>query len=305
MEAKKPKHNFCSLSGSGPIFGTAPETKRWILVEYNGPWGKQVLPYSSLSPSIKNYLQNLVDNLESVKLLFIKRSDRRDAKDIQVYLIDNSDEFRMQSFRLREYEELPFSHIEQFFDNTDRKSQTEPLYLVCTNGKRDMCCAKFGLPLYQALCKHRGTSVWQCSHFGGHRFAPTFIHFPSGGCYGRIPQDSVEDVLNSIEGGYIVESGYRGRTGIPKIAQAAEYLFNKRIGTNRNTRFINVSRIEQNYTVTLEWQGKQFKLELECIEGAPEMADCTSTKLVTQKRYQLKKLQALRGPLLKEAIAQS
>ena len=36
-----------------------------------------------------------------------------------------------------------------------------PLYLVCTHGKRDRCCARYGRPLYDALRERAGPDgVW-------------------------------------------------------------------------------------------------------------------------------------------------
>src|ERR1044072_216156 len=53
-----------------------------------------------------------------------------------------------------------------------------PLFLVCTHGRRDKCCAKFGVPLYNALREHAGDSVWQSSHVGGDPLAGKPVWFP-------------------------------------------------------------------------------------------------------------------------------
>ena len=45
------------------------------------------------------------------------------------------------------------------------------MWLVCTNGKRDACCARDGLPVARALAALRPDEAWECSHLGGHRFA--------------------------------------------------------------------------------------------------------------------------------------
>jgi uncharacterized tellurite resistance protein B-like protein len=57
-----------------------------------------------------------------------------------------------------------------------------PLLLVCTHGSRDRCCGSLGVPLAQGL---KG-EVWQVSHLGGHRFAPTLWELPSWKVYGRV-----------------------------------------------------------------------------------------------------------------------
>lgn len=58
------------------------------------------------------------------------------------------------------------------------------LTLVCTNGKRDQCCAIDGRALVEDLADV--SDVWECSHIGGHRFAPVVLHLPDGHVYGRV-----------------------------------------------------------------------------------------------------------------------
>jgi hypothetical protein len=54
-------------------------------------------------------------------------------------------------------------------------------FFVCTHGQVDLCCAKFGIPLYnQARAAYPRVRAWRTTHFGGHRFAPTVWDFPSG-----------------------------------------------------------------------------------------------------------------------------
>ena len=46
---------------------------------------------------------------------------------------------------------------------------TEPVYLVCTNGRHDRCCATYGRPALALQASH-GDLTWESSH-GGDRFA--------------------------------------------------------------------------------------------------------------------------------------
>ncbi len=62
----------------------------------------------------------------------------------------------------------------------------EPLYLACNNGKRDLCCAKFGMEVFKAMTEvSLRMHVWQSSHIGGHNKAPVTLFFPHGLNYGR------------------------------------------------------------------------------------------------------------------------
>jgi len=61
--------------------------------------------------------------------------------------------------------------------------------LVCTHGSRDTCCGSLGPRLAQLL-RPPDHEIWEVSHIGGHRFAPTLWHLPSWRVYGRLPLDS-------------------------------------------------------------------------------------------------------------------
>jgi hypothetical protein len=56
--------------------------------------------------------------------------------------------------------------------------------LVCTHGRRDICCGGRGMDLVAELVEQPVMSattvrLWRTSHTGGHRFAPTCIVLPS------------------------------------------------------------------------------------------------------------------------------
>ena len=68
---------------------------------------------------------------------------------------------------------------------------TEPVYLVCTNGRHDRCCATYGRPLALALAASHGDLVWESSHVGGDRFAGNLVCLPGGHYFGRVgPADA-------------------------------------------------------------------------------------------------------------------
>lgn len=60
--------------------------------------------------------------------------------------------------------------------------------LVCTHGKRDVCCGSDGTRAYSDLVALGlpGVRLWRTSHTGGHRFAPTALTFPDGRAWASI-----------------------------------------------------------------------------------------------------------------------
>lgn len=72
--------------------------------------------------------------------------------------------------------------------------------LVCTHGSRDICCGTLGPRLAQALRAQGHQEVWEVSHIGGHRFAPTLWHLPSWRVYGRLSLENPRCDLSSLRG---------------------------------------------------------------------------------------------------------
>jgi hypothetical protein len=94
-----------------------------------------------------------------------------------------------------------------------------PILAVCTNSSRDACCGIDGRALVGSLSDSPG--VWECSHLGGHRFAPTALLVRDGLVYGRLDVDAARTLLGQGPGpstaGFL-----RGRSALPQPAQAAE-----------------------------------------------------------------------------------
>jgi hypothetical protein len=63
--------------------------------------------------------------------------------------------------------------------------------LVCTHGRRDICCGSDGMRVYAELAARAlpGVRLWRTSHTGGHRFAPTAVTFPDGRAWASVDAD--------------------------------------------------------------------------------------------------------------------
>ncbi len=59
-----------------------------------------------------------------------------------------------------------------------RSDWTVNSFLSAFTGRRDRCCARLGVPLFDALAPHVDADrLWQSSHHGGHRFAANCSSF--------------------------------------------------------------------------------------------------------------------------------
>ena len=72
-----------------------------------------------------------------------------------------------------------------------------------------------------ALEALRPGRVWQASHLGGCRFAPTVLVLPLGLMYGRVPPSATPELVAAAEADEVIGTLLRGRIGMPPAAQAA------------------------------------------------------------------------------------
>jgi hypothetical protein len=98
-----------------------------------------------------------------------------------------------------------------------------PVFLACTHGKHDRCCARYGRPLFDALSEQLDEEwAWQCTHVGGDRFAGNAVFLPHGLYYGRVERDDVPALVDEHLAGRISLAHYRGRSCWTFAVQAAE-----------------------------------------------------------------------------------
>lgn len=90
--------------------------------------------------------------------------------------------------------------------------------LVCTHGRRDVCCGSQGTDLalqLSAAGAPSGVHLWRTSHTGGHRFAPTFLVLPQGTGWAFADVALVGQVLDRTVPFADVARHYRGCAGLP------------------------------------------------------------------------------------------
>lgn len=89
--------------------------------------------------------------------------------------------------------------------------------LVCTHGRRDVCCGSAGTDLALRLAAAGvppGVATWRTSHTGGHRFAPTVIVLPQGTAWAFMDVELVGRVLDRSVPFSEISHHYRGCAGL-------------------------------------------------------------------------------------------
>jgi hypothetical protein len=220
---------FCSrwsIERRERIFGTASTAEVWLLLEYNGPWSRNLLADSDLPDEVKRALAAISGPHDETRLLFI-RNDLRGKAGLSLFVaISQEQRQALYRFELDDYRELISLDLAPLLAGDARQSLylvDDPLYLVCVDGKHDKCCAKFGLPVYRELVRVADQSVWQSSHLGGDRFAANVLCLPSGIYYGHVEPHEAANIVRDTADGYLYLDRYRGRSCYGFSAQAAEY----------------------------------------------------------------------------------
>jgi len=219
-----------SLAAGEPLTATAVRASIWILLEYNEAWGAKALEESNLSEHVKHLLLTQLASLPNVRFQFIKQGGTH--RGIRFYVAHaNPINPMLFRFRLESYDDLLDMDIAAIASaRSDQTLSEDRLFLVCTNGKRDVCCAKNGLPLYNALSSLAGRDVWQTTHIGGHRFAGTMVCLPHGICYGRVPPEDAAAVVHAYQNNILLPDYYRGCVAYDAPAQAAEAYLRRQTG---------------------------------------------------------------------------
>lgn len=216
---------FCSQQNPAePLAGTADPVGAWLMIEYRPVWKARVREDNSLAPATQAWIERTLADLAAAGIRarpqFVRQPEI-DSDQVRVMLAMPG---QLRVFAGTGYdflESLDLAAVASGRLDFGRR-ETEPQYFVCTNGQRDLCCARFGLPTYAALREQVGARAWQVTHLGGHRFAPNVLVLPAGALYGRVVAASVPEFVATVEAGSLAFAHLRGRTYQPRHVQAAE-----------------------------------------------------------------------------------
>lgn len=103
--------------------------------------------------------------------------------------------------------------------------RTRSVLLVCTNGRRDLCCAVRGRPVAAAAAAPG--DAWEVSRIGGHKLAPTAVHLPSGQTFWRLTEDdavalATADQTDALPPALVSRAKHRGRVDLAPAERVAE-----------------------------------------------------------------------------------
>lgn len=223
-----------------PLAGTAPNARGWLAIEQNGPYGHDALRDSHFPRDVAAELASRLNPL-GVRPALIRAPGRHadDPTHHSTRTVFLASSLPGAEWLRRTTVEDPAQLLDIdlsaiFGTDTDPDPRLlpssatvcDPVLLICTHAKRDVCCAIKGRPIAAELAKAERFEgrVWETSHLGGHRFAATAVQLPHGWVYGRLTAASAAEVLDAastIPATMIIDVA-RGRSSRAATAQAAE-----------------------------------------------------------------------------------
>ena len=281
-----------SGAASESLAATASRVDRWLLVEYRGLWDRDVLGGSLLSQPLKEHLRDQLGKLGHSRLLFIKQPARRRHARRMLYL--GSSRPGEESLHALEFEHhddlLAYDFAAAMLDGGPPGVPVEhPILIVCTHGKRDRCCAKYGRPLYDGLARKVDPAwVWQSTHVGGDRFAGNVVLLPEGLYFGRVEEADLDPVLDAYFERRVHLDRYRGRSAYTFVVQAAERALREAEGLTGidDVSLRKVARRGEGWRVTLVADGSTRKVDVVSeLAEEPVYLTCGSATPQRPRRY--------------------
>lgn len=205
--------------------GSAGFARRVLLVELPLPWPKKIDQHELLAGI------DLDD--KTIKVLGIRSSEATHIDQHRVICWERTEPFRGYERTETVVERAAVGPLVDALASEGPQAIIEPAavdpatqdLLICTHGTRDRCCGQLGTKLHADLdCAFApNVRMWRTSHTGGHRFAPTGIHFPHGTTWSTLSPELTVAIVEQGISTTGLSAHYRGNLGIQgRPAQIAE-----------------------------------------------------------------------------------
>lgn len=212
----------CSDVRVEPLPGTAKQERVYVILEHLGGWSRDVLDGDTFGEELTANLKSHLKGHAGLQLIRRPGHAGHTSGPRRLFLVFTAEGVT---------EELVVDGPEAILDldlsgpgrNGAEAAVDHPLVLVCTHGRRDVCCALKGRPLAAELAERfPGDIVWETSHTKGHRFAPSILLMPWGYSFGRLNPEAAAQLVDAARDGSYFLPGNRGRGRYDQPGQVAE-----------------------------------------------------------------------------------
>ncbi|MCB1674982.1 MAG: sucrase ferredoxin [Halioglobus sp.] len=283
-----------SLALDEPLLGTASVVRRWMLIERDGSWGADALQKNRFEADVQLKIREL-GRSTGARILLIRRHGKRPQTGVRVMCSYTS---RTQKWM----EEFCLDSIDDLFEldlgplkrgaSVGGKLVNQNRFFVCTHGKHDPCCAKFGRPVAIALDCEWPERTWEVSHIGGDRFAGNVLVLPLGIYYGRVEPSEAVPLMEQLDRGHLSLEHYRGQSAFAFSVQAAEWWARKE---HQWLQLDELSLLEhreleggESLTTFITRSGMNVEVRLIATRDPARTLTCRATRKGSPPRYQIR-----------------
>ncbi len=221
MSGAAPRCADLSAARHEPLVATASRVDRWVLLEHPGAWGPAAPPVTRLAPPVAQHLRDAARTV-GARLLMIRRPHRLTTPGRWQYVVTSTPGQEQVLARHVDNDEQLLEPIPDT-PGAGWERRAGRLWLVCTQGRHDLCCAVRGRPVATQMLAADPDGVWEASHIGGDRFAPNLVLLPEGHYFGRVEAGAVTDLMAGVVAGRLDLATWRGRSSLPLPVQAAQH----------------------------------------------------------------------------------
>ncbi|WP_413173266.1 sucrase ferredoxin [Anabaena azotica] len=231
-------NSFCALEsryvGEDPI-ANAYNFDFFVMIECPTPWTKQAFNSKPIPENLRNLVEDFNKSGITVEFLLFYNEELKKPDVTRVFIFNKPTGFA-QGYSKYEFAVSDINLVapavrkclvDKNLEVYSLESTTRDIF-ICTHGSQDKCCAKFGNPFYhqaKTIVNNLGLNnvrIWQTTHFGGHRFAPTALDFPDARYYARLDPESFTALLTCTGNLDFIKRVYRGWAILPTEAQVLE-----------------------------------------------------------------------------------
>jgi len=156
----------------------------------------------------------------------------------------------------------------------------EHLFLTCTHGRHDRCCAERGRPVAAALDRSHPDQAWEVSHIGGDRFAGNLLVLPDGLYYGRVEPESADRLASRHLAGHLDLAHLRGRCGYGFAVQSAEWFLRCELRVTARSAVTLLTRTQRAglTTATFVLETGQWRVVVRRSQGPVQQLTCRTSQ---------------------------
>ena len=274
------------------LAGTASTVRSWLLLEHAGPWGRDAPADTRMPEGLGAELERRC-RVAGVRPLLIRRAPGGNASTGVTCFAARSGPGTpwIETTTLGEVGEALELDLEALGrgERLGLEPHDRALFLVCTHGRRDVCCAERGRPLADALSRAYPAETWESTHIGGDRFAGNLLAFPHGLYFGRVRPDEGAEVAGAYLEGRLALEHLRGRSCYPFAVQAAEIALREREGLDGidDVALEHAERDGDVLTATFSTPTGRRTVTLNVEASPPHFLTCQSVREEAAPAYRL------------------